>query len=72
MTTMKKRCPQKGLNAMKVLIDTNVILDVLCDRKEFVHSSLQVWKNCEIGAVEGCVSAMSIPNIIYILRKELS
>lgn len=56
---------------MKVLIDTNVILDVLCDRKDFLESSLKVWKHCEVGQITGYVSALSIPNIIYILRKEL-
>lgn len=57
---------------MRVLIDTNVLLDVLCDRKEFVDASALVWKHCEIHDVEGYVSALSIPNIVYIMRKELS
>jgi predicted nucleic acid-binding protein len=57
---------------MKVLIDTNVILDVLCDRAEFVDASLKVWKLCEVGQLEGYISALSIPNIVYILRKELT
>ena len=56
---------------MKVLIDTNVILDVLCDRKDFVLDSARVWKSCEAGLFEGYVSALSIPNIVYIMRKEL-
>ena len=57
---------------MKVLINTNVILDVLCDRAEFVDASLKVWKLCEVGQLEGYISALSIPNIVYILRKELT
>lgn len=56
---------------MKVLIDTNVILDVLCNRPEFVEQSSKVWKLCETEQVEGYISALSIPNIVYILRKEL-
>ena len=56
---------------MKILIDTNVILDVLCDRPEFVEASLKVWKYCEVDQIEGYISALSIPNIVYILRKEL-
>lgn len=56
---------------MKILIDTNVILDVLCNRKEFVEYSLKVFKYCEANQIQGCISALSIPNIVYIMRKEL-
>ena len=56
---------------MKVLIDTNVILDVLCNRKDFVDDSLKVFKYCEANQITGCISALSIPNIVYIMRKEL-
>ena len=57
---------------MKILIDTNVILDVLCNRPEFLEASSRVWKYCEVGQIEGYISALSVPNIVYILRKELT
>lgn len=57
---------------MKVWIDTNVILDVLCDRAEFVEASSNVWKQCEVHNIEGFVSSLSILNIIHIMRKELT
>lgn len=57
---------------MKVLIDTNVILDVLCNRKMFVEDSLKIFKLCEAKQIDGYISALSIANIIYIMRKELS
>lgn len=57
---------------MKILIDTNVILDVLCKREDFYENSLKIWKYCEIGKLEGYISALSVPNIVYILRKELT
>lgn len=56
---------------MKVLVDTNVILDVLCNRKEFVEDSLRVFQCCEAQHITGYISALSIPNIVYIMRKEL-
>ena len=56
---------------MKVLIDTNVILDLLCDRKDFSADASRVFKLCEVHKIEGVVSALSIPNIVYIMRKEL-
>lgn len=62
----------KGPQDMKVLIDTNVILDVLCARKEFFEDSSKVWKCCESNKIKGYICALSVPNIVYILRKELS
>lgn len=56
---------------MKILIDTNVILDVLCNRKEFVDDSAMVFKLCEVKKLTGYISALSITNIVYIMRKEL-
>ena len=57
---------------MKVLIDTNILLDVLCARENFLEPSLKVWKYCEVNKLEGYISALSVPNIVYILRKELT
>ena len=56
---------------MKVLVDTNVILDVLCNRANFVYDSSKIFKLCEIKKIDGYISALSIPNIVYIMRKEL-
>lgn len=57
---------------MRILIDTNVILDVLCARENFLAASSMVWKYCETKKLEGYISALSVPNIVYILRKELT
>lgn len=57
---------------MKVLIDTNVILDVLCNRKMFVEDSLKIFKLSETKQIDGYISALSIANIIYKMRKEVS
>ena len=56
---------------MKILIDTNVILDVLYDREGFFDDSSAVWDICQTGKADGYISALSIPNIVYIMRKEL-
>ncbi len=56
---------------MKVLIDTNIILDVLCNRGEFAEDSAKIFKLCEVKKISGYISALSIPNIVYIMRKEL-
>ena len=56
---------------MKVLIDTNIILDVLCDRPRYCEDSAKIMKLCEVKRLKGYVSALSVANIIYILQKDL-
>lgn len=57
--------------SVSILVDTNVILDVLCAREPFADASEAVLNLCEGGVVCGRISALSIPNIVYIMRKEL-
>lgn len=56
---------------MIALIDSNVILDVLEDRRPFVEDSMKVQLLCETDVISGHVSALTIPNIAYIVRKRL-
>ena len=53
-------------------IDTNIVLDILYNRKPFVIDSLNVFRLCETKKTEGYISILFIANIIYILRKELN
>ena len=57
--------------SMKLLIDANVLLDVLQNRKDFVQASSLVWKLCETQQAEGYVSALTFANMVYVMRKEL-
>lgn len=56
---------------MKVLIDTNVVLDVLCKREGFYEDAAKIMKYCEVNKITGVISALTVPNIVYIMRKEL-
>ena len=56
---------------MKLLIDANILLDVLQNREPFVGTSSAVWKLCETEKAEGYVSALTIANLVYVMRKEL-
>ena len=56
---------------MKVLIDTNIVLDVLMNRAPHVEAASKVFKLCEVKKLTGYISALSVPNIVYIMRKEL-
>jgi len=56
---------------MKIFIDTNVVLDVLAQREPFYEASRGVWELVERGEVRGYLSAASITDVFYILRKHL-
>lgn len=57
---------------MRVWIDGNILLDVLQNRPPHVTDSAAVWKLCEAGETEGCVSALTFANLVYVMRKELT
>ena len=56
---------------MKLMIDTNILLDVLSERKPHFEHSLQIWRLCELGKAQGLVSTLTFANIVYVMRKEL-
>ena len=56
---------------MKLMIDTNVVLDVLLKRSEFYEKSKVVLDLCESKKILGCVSASSITDIFYLVRRAL-
>ncbi len=52
-----------------LLIDTNVILDVLQNRAQFIESSKKVIALIYEGKYKGVIAAHSITNLWYVLRK---
>jgi predicted nucleic acid-binding protein len=54
---------------MKVLIDTNVLLDVLTKREPFYKDSAVIWSLAEENIIVGYISAISVNNVYYITRK---
>ncbi len=56
---------------MKVLFDTNVILDVLLDREPFVRDSLYLLSQVEQSEITGFVCATTITTIHYLAAKSL-
>jgi predicted nucleic acid-binding protein len=55
---------------MKVLVDVNVVLDVLLDRRPHFAASAAVWSAIETGAAEGLLAAHAVTTIHYLIRKE--
>ena len=54
---------------MRVLFDTNVILDVLLDREPFSTQSAEMLSKAETGELSGYVCATTITTIFYLCRK---
>ncbi len=54
---------------MKIMCDTNVILDVLLEREPFAEDSYKILKLCEEHKIDGFVSVSSVTNIFYLVRK---
>ena len=54
---------------MKILIDTNVMLDYLEKRAPFYIEADKIMEICSRNGFEGYVAAHSITNAFYILRK---
>ncbi len=50
---------------MKIMCDTNVILDVLLEREPFAEDSYKILKLCEEHKIDGFVSASSVTDIFY-------
>ena len=55
---------------MKVLLDTNIVVDNLARRDEY-GDSLEILNLCESGGLEGVVSTVTMMDVMYILRKYL-
>jgi len=55
-----------------VFVDTNVILDVLLQNEGFWQDSSKVFRLAELGQIRACVSASSITDIFYVIRKKLT
>ncbi len=56
---------------MKILFDTNFILDVLIDRKPFSEAASQLLSLVERGEVSGIICATTVTTIHYLSTKIL-
>ena len=55
-----------------ILIDTNVLIDYLSGRDPYFKFADEIIQLCRDGKVVGYMSAHSVPNMFYILRKDYS
>jgi len=57
---------------MKILVDTNVILDVLLDRQPFSGPASRLFALIENSVVEAFLSATTVTTVDYLLNQSLS
>jgi predicted nucleic acid-binding protein len=55
---------------VKLLVDTNVLLDVILDRQPHSVASGTVWAAIETGKVQGVLAAHALTTIYYLVRRE--
>ena len=54
---------------MKIFLDTNILLDILCKREPFYINGAKIWTLIKEGAIKGFISAIYINNLYYIVKK---
>ncbi|MEZ2227234.1 type II toxin-antitoxin system VapC family toxin [Microcoleus sp.] len=55
---------------MKVLIDTNIIVDVALDREPFFAESDRILTFVEEAQIQGYISASTFSDLYYIIRRD--
>ncbi len=56
---------------MRVLFDTNVVLDVLLDRQPHAADAVRLFAQAERGGLDGLLGATTLTTIHYLIRKPL-
>ena len=56
---------------MKILIDTNVVLDALLDREPFAQSATQIFALTEQSRLESYLGATTVTTVDYLLAQAL-
>ena len=57
---------------MKILVDTNVVLDLLLDRSSFAESAARLFSLIENSEVEAFLCATTVTTIDYLLTQSMS
>jgi predicted nucleic acid-binding protein len=57
---------------LRVLVDTNVVLDVLLDRRPFSEAATQVFALVEESKIEGFLCATTVTTVDYLLGQALA
>ena len=55
---------------MRILIDTNIILDLVQDREPYSENASKIINSCIRGENKGYISSHSLVDLFFILRKD--
>jgi predicted nucleic acid-binding protein len=55
---------------MKVLVDTNILIDVIAQHAPFFPASADVWELAETKRIDGIVAALSFTTVHYLIGKQ--
>ena len=55
---------------MRVLLDTNIVLDVILDREPFAQESGRIWVASDQGLFDAYLASFTLPTIYYICRRQ--
>lgn len=55
---------------MKVLLDTNTVLDVFLVRQPWFAEASRVWDAHRMAQITAYIAAFSVPTIFYVLRRQ--
>ncbi len=56
---------------MRILFDTNIVLDVLLKREPFAATAVRLFAAVEKGAITGLIAATTITTIFYLAEKKV-
>lgn len=54
---------------MKILFDTNIVLDVLMDRLPYSDAAVELFSKVENGSINGCLCGTTITTVFYLTAK---
>ncbi len=57
---------------MRILVDTNILIDYLSEREPYRKLGEIIINACAEETIDGCIAAHTVPNLFYILRKQFT
>lgn len=57
---------------MRILLDTNILVDWFSHREPFYSQSEKIIRLCSDGVISACIAAHSITDLFFVLRKGLT
>lgn len=53
----------------RILLDTNIVLDILLARVPFDAEAARIWRASDAGVFDGYIASFTIPTIHYVCER---